>query len=602
MFEEIAEFCTRAFMDGDTRSSGFGATVAAIGYAEIHYRFRYFFSLLKRRRPEILADLPPRIETGGPFPLVITVKDADRYPARIDAVEIEIRKCADGKSIIHSPEVEPIELRESFRELFFPLPPAEKPGELDVTATIKGIYPDSGKRFSLVNDNYPGGFRQPFRVTAMEEPLPVGGGWFCGDIHCHSRYTDDQVEFGAGLESLSLVAAATGYSWAGVTDHSYDMDDLPGDYLKNDPSLEKWGRFHEEILDLNKLAGDGGEEERRTRAHLVPGEEVSCGGSGGWNLHLILLGNRKFIPGYGDGAEKWLRTKPTSTLDEVLDQVEGFEEPVACYAAHPFAKINFLERLLVNRGPWEPSDLAKGRLHGWQLWNRREVDDPDVLRGLRPWVNMLLHGKRIALAAGSDSHGNFGAERSIRVPFLSLRAIPRLRWSRIWTAVKTESPMSVEAIIEGLVKGVTVVSNGPFASISAVSNGGTECGIGGETGWRRGLVIRLEALSSPEFGEISGGMVFLGITGETEERVLGRFEKSPGIRPEENMAYSGEFPLPEPVELGAGCGPEGYVRAEVWTTFDGELRKCWTSPIYLTNATAGSEGTGGKTVQDYENL
>lgn len=592
MLEKIAVVFARAFHEGDARTAEFGATAAVAAYAEIHYRFRYFFSFLKRKRPEIIADLPPRIETGGAFPLVITIKDADLYPARIEGVSVEIRRCSDGTVETHIPEFEPAGLTERFTELIFQLPRVEKPGELDLTITIEGHYTASGKRFSITNDNYPSGFRQPFRIVVSGEPLPRSKGWSCGDIHCHSRYTEDQVEFGAGLEGLSRVAAATGYSWAGVTDHSYDLDDLPGNYLENDPSLEKWRRFLEEASELNKLADAERDGDRRTRAFLLPGEEVSCGGAGGWNLHLVLLGNSGFIPGYGDGAEKWFRTTPTLTLEEALDRVVNSGEPIACYAAHPFAKIGRLQRLLFNRGPWKRPDLANGRLHGWQLWNRREVDDPDVLCGLSPWIKMLLEGKRIALAAGSDSHGNFGAERSIRVPFLSLRAIPRLRWSKIWTAVEAAPEAGSETIIAGLISGKTIVSNGPFASISACGHGSVLCGIGGEIHWKKGMFIRLEALSTVEFGPISGGAVFLGVIGESEERILGRVEPPPVDEPDDNMFVLADFSLPDPATFRAEGGCRGYVRGEVRTAFDGELRKCWTSPLYLANKAADQPLSG----------
>jgi len=45
-------------------------------YAETHYRFPYFFSLLRKNEPEIIADAPHRIEPGSPLPILILIKDA----------------------------------------------------------------------------------------------------------------------------------------------------------------------------------------------------------------------------------------------------------------------------------------------------------------------------------------------------------------------------------------------------------------------------------------------------------------------------------------------------------------------------------------------
>ena len=49
-------------------------------YAETHYRFKYFFSFLKKQEPELLADAPHRVEPGKDIPILILSKDADRYP------------------------------------------------------------------------------------------------------------------------------------------------------------------------------------------------------------------------------------------------------------------------------------------------------------------------------------------------------------------------------------------------------------------------------------------------------------------------------------------------------------------------------------------
>ena len=67
-------------------------------YPEIHYRFRAFpFSLYFRKQPEIIADAPFRLEPGSDLPILLLVKDADRYPLLIDSVKIDA--CANDRRV-----------------------------------------------------------------------------------------------------------------------------------------------------------------------------------------------------------------------------------------------------------------------------------------------------------------------------------------------------------------------------------------------------------------------------------------------------------------------------------------------------------------------
>src|SRR5262245_978724 len=59
-------------------------------YAETHYHFRFAPSLLYRRRPEIIADAPYRLEPGHALPILVIVKDAHRFPVALRHVCAEI--------------------------------------------------------------------------------------------------------------------------------------------------------------------------------------------------------------------------------------------------------------------------------------------------------------------------------------------------------------------------------------------------------------------------------------------------------------------------------------------------------------------------------
>ncbi|MHB1050056.1 MAG: hypothetical protein ACYC09_08265, partial [Bacteroidota bacterium] len=66
-------------------------------YAETHYRFKYFVSLLRKPEPEMLVDAPHRIDPDRTLPIMILIKDADRYPVNVRSVQITI--FGEGKKI-----------------------------------------------------------------------------------------------------------------------------------------------------------------------------------------------------------------------------------------------------------------------------------------------------------------------------------------------------------------------------------------------------------------------------------------------------------------------------------------------------------------------
>ena len=49
-------------------------------YAELHFRFKWTGSRYFQKEPEILADLPIRIEPENDIPILLIIKDAHLYP------------------------------------------------------------------------------------------------------------------------------------------------------------------------------------------------------------------------------------------------------------------------------------------------------------------------------------------------------------------------------------------------------------------------------------------------------------------------------------------------------------------------------------------
>ena len=63
-----------------------------LGYAETHYRFTGLPSLIYRRQPEIIFDLPRRLQPGADLPVVLLIKDADRFPVSVHTITANLKQ------------------------------------------------------------------------------------------------------------------------------------------------------------------------------------------------------------------------------------------------------------------------------------------------------------------------------------------------------------------------------------------------------------------------------------------------------------------------------------------------------------------------------
>ena len=61
-------------------------------YAELHYRFKWIGSRYYKKEPEILSDIPLRIEPGEKLPIIIIIKDANLYPIILNNIKVIIFK------------------------------------------------------------------------------------------------------------------------------------------------------------------------------------------------------------------------------------------------------------------------------------------------------------------------------------------------------------------------------------------------------------------------------------------------------------------------------------------------------------------------------
>ena len=347
-----------------------------------------------------------------------------------------------------------------------------------------------------------------------------------------------------------------GLSFFCVSDHSYDLDDRIDSYLTNDPFHPKWNSFQKEVDQLNNKSED---------FVIVRGEEVTCRNSVGRNVHFLVFGQEEFIPGSGDGAERWLRTKSEHSISEVLEKEST---DAIGFAAHAQEPVPFLQRLLLGRGVWALGDLQNEGLAGLQILNGKI--DVGFERSYRMWVRLLLSGKKLCAIAGNDAHGNFNRYRQIGIPFLTIHETEHQLFGKWRTGIFVKGPLSEKSILLSLARGRAIMTDGPAVQMSAVSPDGRLSAIG-DTIHSDALRLSFDVSSSKEFGEVDAVRVIVGRTGSQTEETAFRFEGNQG------------FDIHE--ELSLERLAKGYVRIEVTTSgsgsYDGKAHFCFTNPIWI---------------------
>jgi hypothetical protein len=401
--------------------------------------------------------------------------------------------------------------------------------------------------------NYPGLRPVALRVLAAKDPLPRAGACIFADLHHHSEYTSDQVEYGAPLDAVADIALTMGLSAAAVTDHSYDLDDSEHSFRIKDPSLGRWNAMREKC----------GAVEKRTGFVFLPGEELSCGNDAGENVHLLLINNRAFIPGSGDSAEVWFRTHPEHPMRRVLDQ----KEPAAlAFAAHPEHRFRFLQRRLLARGHWAGTDYRHPNLNGLEILNG--PPDTAYLKGLRIWIRLLLEGRRLFLVAGNDAHGAFNRTFQLGVPFLFVRENRRYLFGKSRTGILADGRPSRESVLDALAAGRAFITTGPAMRLEVRNETGAVARLGDRIRGNR-FTLTVEAATSEEYGAFDHVRVWLGDLGARRE--------IPWIEiktPHSENRFVKTFELEN---LKAGV----YVRGLAVARKGGKTAFCLTNPIWM---------------------
>ena len=403
-------------------------------YAETHFKFRLPWSLLYRPWPEIIFDMPFQAVPGIEPTMWIVVRDADRFPVTLESAEIDIAS-HDGDITLTEKRTIALDIAADRPFAFYPVPLAGlKPGKYTITprVTVKKKNANEGDknaRRTFTRWNLPGLRPAPLRLQVLAEKPPQAPGYAAGEMHCHTHYSRDHVEFGATPAVLQQAAASVGLDFACCTDHAYDFAFTDEDYTKEARSpAPRFQALRDEIAALPQ--GEG-------YPLLLAGEEVSAGNSKGENVHVTVFAPDSYLPGLGDCGRYWLENKPTRSIAQILQDTTAH-----CFAAHPFQQMGIVEKFVFRRGYWAVKDLHADKPHairGLQFWNG--IRDEGFKLGREFWIAELGKGNFILPIGGNDAHGDLNDTTAVSTPLFSLKHTRDHVFGRVRTVVKLDCPV-----------------------------------------------------------------------------------------------------------------------------------------------------------------
>jgi histidinol phosphatase-like PHP family hydrolase len=524
-------------------------------YAETHFRFfKGFPSFLYQKDPEILFDCPRRLDPGESLPIVFIINDLQNSSIIMDELIFAVNKPGIPIKLHTFSDIQKYEMPHAFSSIqktyLFHLERKSLPDGL-FFINCKILISINGHKKEILNDNFRTSSKAPLSCVASNECLP--GKTFClsGDMHFHSQYSHSHVEFGPPLQTVDNIAKASGLDFVTITDHSYDLASKMDNYLLEDLTLKRWNSFQEQVQKKNYFT------------LLIPGEEISCHNDTKNVVHLCGIGISEYIPGSMDGARGKKLFTSQLTIKQSVTRVN--EQGGLAYAAHPGSKKSLLQLLFLNRGTWSESDIINNSLDGVQAFNGSFKQAWE--RGKQLWIRALMKGKKIALLAGNDAHGDFNRYRAIKVPFLSIfeNFNRYLGYGKTGVYAKTRTQQEV---IEAIRYGKTFITTGPYLSI-CYNREPTDIAISN-------LLIStinsfsVHAISTEEFGTITSIALFGYQKGNNNETIL--FSK----------AYDEEkFEILEQFELYSS-NDLLYIRAETKSRKkDAPICEAYTSPCYF---------------------
>ena len=498
-------------------------------YTEIHHRFKFLGSKYFKKEPEIVVDIPHRIEPTQDIPILLLIKDSHEFPIILIAIDIKIS--FDEENITHH-----IKFNEKLNDRWWyktiDLNKPQFSGLVEINTFI--TYSVNGIKKTCLNHNLSIRNSLPLHTFLSNDPYPREKHIIYGDLHYHTNVTEDMVEFGAPLESTYLASKALGLDFVCNTDHSYDIDDKIGSWVETDPELIKWNHSQRQINQFNI--------NNSFSNFMIPSEELSLHNLNGYNIHALILNNKAFLPGQGDSAEKpfdFSCDYNTASLASAL------EDKAICIAAHPCAPVPLVQKIFFKRGKWEFDDLKMDHISGLQLFNG-EIDD-SFHEGLEMWKKLILSGYKKFIYAGNDAHGNFNKYRQIKIPMISIHEKDSQILGECRTGVFIDkfNGSKIDPTISSLKKGRCFITNGPLFYIGA--NLEKEYYMGDRV-IGNSMTIGITFSSTEELGNHGTVKVFKGVINDSAETLIeqveiegNHFNYEIKILAEKNMYVRAEF-------------------------------------------------------------
>ncbi len=591
-------------------------------------------------RKDFIMDAPWRV-TGvdTPIPLTIILKDCETDDIR----ELHWIRCWDvttGETLIWGHDFNDERIgNDSAEEKFWtyittvtenhpawpdrtPLTPANLGYGAGETINLKVSIYYRDDLFNYTETRY-------LRVNVAQATYPWPAGWFGGDTHYHTMYTNNIAEFGAPLPAVVLAARAIDCDWLVTTDHSCDLDEMSDgsfSYRTNIWEYTIQGPVGTEtVVQNNNTIGSTWD---------VLGEEVALWDSAAFRLYRGVEINLASID--IDSPEKTLHClfyhddyihspysgaigeRPvTPGLPVGLSQLTGNG---FAYAAHPLSDLSSEWGGIdwtVNGTRWGDEDLAAallvGSWRGLQIFNTRETryssdqnnpwgdfdngvlpDNPypnELMEGVALWdallqANLTSPPRKLFMSGGSDAHGDFNYASYMSLDnFATDNALGKVQTVVFVPECDTNgydrsNLPPISELLEALKQGRSIVTDGPFVNIGLDFNDDGDFtdpddalpGDDRTVPAAGPAPLTLRWRSTPDFGPV----VLVRIFAANSDGSIEAFSLDP--------TTSGEGWLGERVIDSASFGFEGsyYFRAECLTNRGDDQFRAFTNPIWLT--------------------
>jgi len=468
------------------------------------------------------------------------------------------------------------------------------------------------------------------RVRVAQAPWPWPAGWYGGDTHCHTMYTNNIAESGAPVPALVETAQALGLSWVILTDHSCDLDETgDGSYSYATTHWEytlqdRYGttttyRDNTAIGSAWSVLGAEVGLYGSPSLRLARGAEVNLASvdpaTSGKTLHCLFV-NDGYVASPLSGAFGERPVAPT--VPGGLSQIagDGF-----AYAAHPASDMSAEWGGLdwgINGAQWGEQDFATAYGHdafrGVEAFNTRatryssdqddpwddfdagvEPDDPypnELLRGLDLWREHLADGlsslRKCFLAGGSDAHGDFNYSTYLSIDsYATDNALGKVQTVAFVPGATLGVPAMAE-ILAAVRAGRCIASDGPFIEIGVDMNGDGDfvdagdlmMGDDTEAASAASTPLTVRWASSADVGKVASVELIAGSTaGETT--ILSLNPSGAG------QGWSGRATV-DLASLGYG-GPM-YFRAQCRTTNGTDPHRAYANPLWIAfDATGAGE-------------